>query len=217
MLGRGVILCEGITEKDILLAAAEKMETANPDECYPLDLAGVSVIAVDGDGALPEFGAFFRSLNIITSAFFDKKKRSEAEKTKLSDSFHHLHETVYTGSENMLIEETPPNRLWELLIDLRDSGEKPDLELSPKMPPTSEIKKLAYSILKKDKGSGYAGRLIELCALDELPNAVTTFLYTVYNDFKKPEPIPSIDSSDSSESDVATPPVSTKLIRRRRM
>jgi putative ATP-dependent endonuclease of OLD family len=202
MLGRGVIVCEGVTEKDIILAAAEKMEEANPAGCYPLDLAGVSVISVDGDGALPEFGAFFKTLQIITYAFLDKKERSETEQKKLAESFHHVNEPTYTGSENMLTEETPPNRLWELLIELKDSGEKPELGLPPEMPSTSEIKKLANSILKKDKGSGYAGRLIELCEPHEIPNSVTTFLHTVYNNFKKPEPIPPIDFPDTE--DVAT-------------
>ena len=42
MLGRGVIMCEGVTEKDIICAAAMKMEEADPENCYPLDLSGVA-------------------------------------------------------------------------------------------------------------------------------------------------------------------------------
>lgn len=204
MLGRGVIVCEGVTEKDIILAAAEKMEEANPDGCYPLDLAGVSVLSVDGDGSLPEFGAFFMALRITTYAFFDNKARSETERNKLKDSFHHLNETSHTGSENMLIEETPPVRLLDLLIDLRDSGEKPDLDLPPDMP-IEEVQKLAKSILKKDKGSGYAGRLIELCDPHEISNSVTTFLNKVYNDFKRPDLLPPIDSPDIDEFVMSAP------------
>ena len=94
MLGRGVIICEGITEKDIVLAAAEKMEEANPECCYPLDLSGVSILSVDGEGSLPEFGAFFSALQIHTYAFFDHKARSVTETEKLTNSFHHLHETT---------------------------------------------------------------------------------------------------------------------------
>jgi putative ATP-dependent endonuclease of OLD family len=62
VLGCGAIVGEGVTEKDAILAAAEKMEETNPETCYPLDLAGVTVISVDGDGSLPEFGAFFRAM-----------------------------------------------------------------------------------------------------------------------------------------------------------
>jgi hypothetical protein len=50
MLGKTVILCEGISEKDIILTAAAKLESADPDKYYPLDLLGVSVLSVDGDG-----------------------------------------------------------------------------------------------------------------------------------------------------------------------
>src|SRR5581483_3780427 len=61
MLGRVVIICEGVTEKDIICAATNKMEEADPAKHYPLDLSGVAVISVDGDGALCEFGAFFKA------------------------------------------------------------------------------------------------------------------------------------------------------------
>ncbi len=193
MLGRGVIMCEGITEKDIILAAAEKMEEAHPEDCYPIDLSGISVLSVDGDGSLPEFGAFFRALQITTYAFFDHKARTAAEKQKLTDSFHHLHETAYTGSELMLVEEIPTQRLWELLAQLRDSGEKPNLIIPTGVTMADEVKALAKSVLEKDKGSGYAGRLIGLCESHELPSSVTNLLNMVYANFKKPDPVPPID------------------------
>ncbi|MGH7184330.1 MAG: ATP-dependent nuclease, partial [Nitrospiraceae bacterium] len=197
MLGRGVIICEGITEKDIVLAAAEKMEDAKPESCYPIDLSGVSVLSVDGDGSLPEFGAFFGALQITTYAFLDRKTRSATESQKLTDSFHHIHETAYAGSELMLVEEVPPQRLWEFLVHLRDSGEKPTLVLPPAIPSVSKVQELARSILEKDKGSGYAGLLISLCDPAELPTSVTTFLNVVYDKFKKPDPVPPIDPPES--------------------
>lgn len=193
MLGRGVIMCEGVTEKDIVLAAAEKMEEANPESCYPIDLSGVSVLSVDGDGSLPEFGAFFSALQITTYAFFDHKIRTVVEKQKLTESFHHLHETAYAGSELMLVEEIPTQRLWELLVQLRDSGEKPNLALPADVAMVDEVKALAKSVLEKDKGSGYAGQLIGLCGSHELPSSVTKLLNMVYANFKKPDPVPPID------------------------
>lgn len=199
MLGRGVIVCEGFTEKDIMLAAALKMEEAHPEACYPIDLSGVSVISVDGDGALPEFGSFFKSLEITTYAFYDHKVRTAAEQQKMIDSFHHLNETAYPGSELMLVEEVPPQRLWDLLVELRESGEKPQLPLPKTMPSADEVKQLARSVLQKDKGSGYAGRLIELCENDELPPTVTGFLDIVYKQFRRPEPVPPIDPVDTDE------------------
>jgi putative ATP-dependent endonuclease of OLD family len=213
MLGCGIIVCEGITEKDIILAAAVKMEETNPETCYPIDLSGVSVISVDGDGALPEFGAFFKSLRIVAYAFYDHRVRTPEEQQKLANSFDHLCETAYAGSELMLLEEAPTAKLWQLLVELRDSGEKSHLALPAAMPSADEVKTLARPVLEKDKGSGYAGRLIELCAYNELPPTVVAFLNSVYSKFKRPEPIPSIDppeepavvAADTVAADAAVP------------
>jgi len=209
MLGRGVIICEGGTEKDIVLAAAEKMEEANPEGCYPIDLSGVSVLSVDGDGSLPEFGAFFSALQITTYAFFDHKVRTAVENQKLTDSFHHLHETAYAGSELMLVEEIPTQKLWELLVQLRDSGEKPSLVLPADVAMVDEVKTLARSVLENNKGSGYAGRLIGLCGSHELPPSVTGLLNMVYANFKKPDPIPPIDPSEAEAAATGETPVET--------
>ena len=199
MLGRGVIVCEGVTEKDIILAAAEKMEEANPEDCYPIDLSGVSVIAVDGDGALCEFGSFFKSLQITSYAFYDHKDRTVEEQRKFTESFDYPNETSHAGSEVMLVEEVPAQRLWELLVELRDSGQKPNLILPSTIPSDDSVKLLARPVLEKDKGSGYAGRLIELCEPQELPPTVTDFLNRVYANFKGPEPVPPIDPPESDD------------------
>lgn len=200
MLGRGVVLCEGITERDIICAAAAKMEESAPEDCYPLDLSGVSVISTDGDGSLCEFGAFFKALQLVTYAFYDKKTRTAAEEDRFQQSFDHPHESPYAGSEAMLVEEAPAKRLWQFLKGLRDSGEKPKLDLPPKMPTAEETRLLARPILQKDKGSGYAGRLIELCDAGELPPTVVALLSSVYGAFKMPDPVPPIEPVTSQPS-----------------
>lgn len=95
----------------------------------------------------------------------------------------------------MLVEEIPCIRLWDFLTDLRDSGEKSDLVLPDAMPPDADIKSLAYSILEKNKGSGYAGRLIGFCEFGELPVTVVDFLTAIYLLFPRPAPVPPIDVS----------------------
>jgi len=72
MLGRGVIVAEGVSEHSALQAVADKLE-ATDDTLWPLDLAGITIFSVDGDGDLPPFGAFFKSLGLETFAFYDKK------------------------------------------------------------------------------------------------------------------------------------------------
>lgn len=201
MLGRGVIVGEGMTEKDIILAVSEKMEDADPKNYYPLDLSGVSVISADGEGSLAEFGAFFSALTVPAFAFFDNKVRTPEEQRKLTVAFSGLCQTKYQGAENMLVCEIPPERLWQLLVEIRDAGGHPGLIPPGNMPTADKVKSLAFSVLKNDKGSGHAGRLIQLCALHEMPATVVAFMKTVYAEFKEPTPVPPID-----EPETATPP-----------
>lgn len=193
MLGRGVIIGEGITEKDAILATAEKMEEAQPDNFYPLDLSGVTVLSADGDGSIPEFGAFFRTMQIKAFAVYDTRKRTVEEKQKLKDNFDTAFQTKYKGAEKLLTEEIPHTRLWQFLAALRDSGEDPDIKLPGSMPEEAEVRKQAYAVLVKGKGSGYAGKLIGLCDLTELPATFVDFLKQVYALFPKPAPVPPVD------------------------
>jgi putative ATP-dependent endonuclease of OLD family len=202
MLGCGAIVGEGITEKDMILAAADKMEESDREDCYPLDLSGVSVISVDGEGALAEFGAFFTALGIRSFAFYDSKDRKPEEIEKLKTAFHLLCQTKYLGAERLLVEEVPVARLWQLLEELRDAGEKPGLVPAGSMPPEGQVKDKAYSVLKNEKGSGYAGRLIELCDVHELPATLVAFMQKVYAEFQRPAPVPPLEAPEP----VAPPP-----------
>lgn len=186
MLGCGVIVGEGITEKEILLAAAEKMEEADPQNCYALDLSGVSIISTDGDASIAEFGAFFKALEIKPFAFYDtKKNRTASEKKKIADNFFLPFETSYKGAEQMMVEEIPVQQLWNFLETVRD--EHP--EIPTEKPADNEIKKITKKVLIEEKGNRYAARLIELCQVAELPATVVGFLEAVYSNFKKPEDV----------------------------
>jgi putative ATP-dependent endonuclease of OLD family len=61
MLGKAVIVAEGLTEQIALWAVATKLEAADENN-YPLDLSGVTIFSSDGDGSLAAFGAFFKNL-----------------------------------------------------------------------------------------------------------------------------------------------------------
>jgi putative ATP-dependent endonuclease of the OLD family len=198
ILGKGVIICEGMTEKDIIDATAAKMEQTDPEGRYPLDLSGISVMSIDGDGLLKEFGAFFQSLEIRAYAFYDRKKtRTDQQKLEISNSFDRQFESPYTGAEKMLTTEIPPDRLWELLLELKNGGND-DLGIPAERPEAAQMTKLAQDVLKGNKGAGYCRRLIELCDPNELPATAANFLSIVYEDFKKPTPIPSIDGDPAA-------------------
>lgn len=189
ILARGVIVGEGITEKDILLATAAKLEEREPGTHYPLDLAGVSVISVDGEGSLAEFGEFFADLGISTYALFDSKPLKPDMAARVANAYVSACQTKYKGAEQLLVEECPVHRLWELLVEVRDGPDKPAIIVPTTKPSDIEIKKLAGSLLANNKGDGYAGRLIELCEVQDLPTTVRGLLEKVYESFKRPKPI----------------------------
>lgn len=194
MLGRGVIVGEGITERDVLWAVSEKMESARPDLCYPLDLSGVTILTPDGDGAMHEFGAFFRAMQIPAFGLYDSKKsRTIDEAKRLKENFDLPCEIPYTGMETLLTEEIPVKVLWKFLAAVRDAGEKPSMPIPADQPSDADVKKLALSLLKSEKGNGYAARLIDICTAIELPRTVTGFLDAVYEQFPQPASPPPVD------------------------
>jgi putative ATP-dependent endonuclease of OLD family len=209
MLGRGVIVGEGITEKDVVWAVSEKMEASKPEWFYPLDLSGVTILTPDGDGSMHEFGAFFRTMQIQAFGLYDAKKRTPEEEQRLTDSFDIPCKTAYTGMEKLLVEELPIATLWTFLEAIRDSGEKPSLTVPPSKPDDASVKDLAFSALKGEKGSGYAARLIHLCEYEALPKTVVAFLDAIYKLFPQPAAPPPIDLPTPAQAGSPAPPATS--------
>lgn len=187
MLGRGVIVAEGITEQLALHATAEKLESADTEK-YPLDLAGVTIFCADGDGSIAEFGRFFGSLDLPTFAFLDKKTRPQKEQAALEGAgFQILNETTYEGMEDLLAAEVPLDRQWSYLEAVRDSGASPKLLLPSVRPDDDGVRRFTKHALKDGKGTGRAAELIELCTIGELPMSLTGFLNQIYGRFPRPK------------------------------
>jgi putative ATP-dependent endonuclease of the OLD family len=201
MLGRGVVVAEGATEVAVLNATAEKLEAYQP-HLWPLDLSGVTIFSVDGDGDLPPFGNFFKALGLRTYAFCDKKDRTDDENVKFKAAFDVPWETQYKGIEKLLTEEIPLDTIWKYLEDAKGRGftHVPDAR-----PSDDIVRQAAFSILKSNKGNAEAAILISACTENELPASVTGFLYCLYVDFPKPKSPPSLNPTDVGDgsSDVS--------------
>jgi len=190
MLGKGVIVVEGITEQFVFWSVTKKMEHHNPD-FYPVDLSGVTIFSTDGDGSMPEYGMFFQSIGLKTYAFYDfKKDRSVELKEKFSKAFNLNHEISHVGIEALLADEVPVSRQWQLLQEIRDSGRLDSNPIPKIRPADGQIKLLTVQVLKALKGEGTAGRLIDMCEFAELPSTVTAFVRTIYQAFPKPIIVP---------------------------
>ena len=202
MLGRGVIVAEGITEQLALQAVAEKLEFAD-DARYPLDLSGITVITTDGDGNIAEFGRFFVSLDLPTFAFFDKRERSANEQKALDEAgFQILNETAYAGMGDLLAAEVPLKHQWAYLEWVRDSGVAPKILIPAAPPADDKVRKFTRQVLKDGKGWGRATDLIERCEVVELPPSIVGFLEQIYVLFprpKRPEPAaPDVEAAEEA-------------------
>jgi putative ATP-dependent endonuclease of the OLD family len=186
MLGQGVIVGEGITERDVLQSCANTMEETDAS-IFPFDVAGVSVIDAEGQGNLERLGQFFRTIEIPAFAFFDRKQRPQAEVDALAAVYEIANEIPYPGAEALLAKEVPVDRQWQLLQALRD--EEPDGHhgIPAARPSNDEVREHTLRILKRLKGAGGAARLLDLCTADELPSNIQEFLHAVYKRFPKPQ------------------------------
>ena len=185
MLGPAVIVAEGVTEFAALQAVAEKLEGSDAN-LWPLDLAGVTIFSVDGDGDIPTFGAFFRALGLKTFAFYDKKVRKPEKNAEFAANFDIPRETAFDSIEKLLVAETPADRHWQMLNAVREAGAQGNLLIPAARPAADQLSKLIYDALKSNKGNGYAAQLIDLCDVGELPATIVTFLREVYALYPKP-------------------------------
>ncbi len=186
MLGKGVIVGEGITEQDALLVVAQTMEDNDPN-LFPLDVAGLCVINADGDGNLEKLGAFFKEIGTPAFAFFDRKKRTADEIAALQGNYTIAKEIQQKGAEVLMAEETPLERQWQYLEILRAEDADGRFMIPAVRPTDDVIRGLTISTLKGLKGEGGAAKLLELCTINELPKTITDFLTDIYQRYPKPK------------------------------
>lgn len=201
MLGKGAIVVEGLTEFHALPVVARKMEEADAN-VQSLDIAGVAFFDAESEGQMPKFGNFFKSLGLKTFGFYDHVARSPEKKQELVNAYDIDGEHQYSGFEALVIAEVPVARLWAFLDDLRQSGDNGNFMIPAARPDDDEVRKLAMSALKGNKGAGWAARLFDGCAVGELPVTVTAFLAKVYAYFPKPAEAPPDAAAGAPENAV---------------
>ncbi|QRO31675.1 ATP-dependent nuclease [Chromobacterium violaceum] len=191
MLGRAVIVVEGVTELHAMPIVARRMEENNP-ALQPLDVAGVAFFDADGESNMPKFGKFFNTLKLRTFAFYDldyKKTRKAEQALALADNFEINVEHDYKGFEDLVVAEVPVDRLWAFLSGLKARDENGNVAIPDERPNDDVIKTIAKQALGSNKGAGWSARLFEECELHELPNTVTSFLAEVFALFPPPAAI----------------------------
>jgi putative ATP-dependent endonuclease of OLD family len=209
MLGKGAIVVEGLTEFHALPAAARMLEESDPT-LQPLDIGGVAFFDAETESNMPKFGTFFKALGLKTFSFYDYLVRTPEKKKLLTDVFEVDWEHPHAGFEALVVNEMTVDCLWSFLDDLRMSGDNGTFPIPAVRPTDAEVKKLATSALKSNKGAGWAARLFEGCGVADLPVSVTDFLKKVYAAFPKPADIaaetgPSVVTAVAVAGDAAPP------------
>ncbi len=183
MLGKAVIVLEGLTEFHALPVAARRMEEEELATAgtLPLDILGATFFFAGGESNMPKFGKFFKTLGLKTFALYDLvPNRAQPQKDSFAANYDINVEHAYRGFEDLVAAEMPVDRLWALLVELRDSAQAGNLGVPAAKPDDAAIRALARAALKSGKGAGWAARLFEECAYAELPQTVTGFLRQVY-------------------------------------
>lgn len=212
MLGRGVIVVEGITEFHALPVVARRYEEAYPSILQPLEIGGVAFFDAVGESNAPKFGTFFRELGLKTFSFYDFVKRTEANKKKYTDSFDIDCEHPYTGFEALIAHEVPIATQWAFLENLRDTGMNGGTHIPQQRPDDEGVRKITRAALDGKKSAGWAAQLLETCELKDLPPTITNFLVQVYAQFPKPiDPPPPPQPGTAA---VPPPPPSPLLLTR---
>jgi putative ATP-dependent endonuclease of OLD family len=185
MLGTGVICVEGVSDAEVLSSASDVLEAGyDPGTYTPLDLSGVTIVQCEGDGGILRYGEFFKSLGKEIYAFYDRQANLGIadDIDKLFDESWQLDQT---GIEFLLAEEVSIVVLRKFLEraskwdDYPSNVAKPALFTYGANLGDDDVRKLAKRVLKTRKGSGYAGRLVELCEPADLPRIVVSALNTI--------------------------------------
>lgn len=186
MLGQGVIVGEGMTERDALQSCANTMEEADAS-IFPFDVAGVSVIDAEGDGNLQRLGQFFKAIEIPAFAFFDRTQRSQTDLDALAAVYEIANQIPYQSAEALLAVEVPLDRQWQFLEALRQQDPDGHYGIPESRPNDNNLRGHTIRLLKGLKGAGGAARLLDLCTANELPPTIRDFLRVVYARFPKPQ------------------------------
>ena len=182
MLGNGAICVEGVSDAEVLTAASDVLEkVGGPGEYTPLDLSGITIVECEGEGGILRYGEFFKGLGLDIYAFYDRQKNKDIadDIDKLFDGEWQLNQT---GVEYLLAEEISIDVLRTFLTEASEWDDYPHNAKTPehyeydKDLDDDDVRKLVKKVLKVRKGSGYAGRLVELCAPNDLPEVIVEAL-----------------------------------------
>jgi len=183
MLSQAVLLVEGVTEREAIPVASERL-SQNDQRYSALDVCGVTVIDAGGEGSVESLGSFYRSLGLRTYAFIDRQSSNDTL-CKITAACDYVYEHSYSGFESLLTNTLPTTLLCQFLQHVRSWSTFPSIGPIPtENADANIIRKYVFRVLTSRKGDGYAAELVSMCPAAALPTELTSFLRKIADDLQ---------------------------------
>ena len=209
MLGTGVLCVEGVADGEAIYTASGILEKHSIEGLYtPLDLSGVTIVQCEGNGGLLRYGHFFSEIGLKIYAFYDGQKNGVIA-DHIEQTFDAAWELEQTGIEYLLADEITIKVIRAFLSEVSEWEDYPRNAKNPSLfaydpdADDDDVRKLCRKVLKSRKGSGYAGRLVELCSDDDLPDIIVEALERISEDL--PNEISVADENGEADNDLTVP------------
>ncbi len=180
LLARHVLLAEGRTEYDALIAAGRRLSDLGEEGCMSFEALGVAPLDAGGESNIAPLTTHFASLGKRVFAVCDKQ--SDESRAAIQAAGCELFESPYSGFERLLVTTTNENALRRFAKALVDGGEWPT-HLAKLIPsPEIDAEKLRgalFEYLTWAKAASGAAGLLEICSKDEMPSFVTQTLESI--------------------------------------
>jgi len=175
LLGRGVVVVEGDSDKWWLLGASRILHRKEWNGCRQeaLELLGVSVVSADTNGDILRLGDFFFDAGLSVIGVFDQLPENDPILDNISHASYPCVFLKESGLEKLLSDNLPENILRKILTSAQYSKTEVLEEAQVVSMDENEVRTRAFDMLRANKGSAAMHEWI-LSLLDEnmLPTAL---------------------------------------------
>ncbi len=180
LLARRVLITEGKTEYSAFYAAARRLNELHPEQFSSLEALGIAVIDAETETQIAPIGEYFKKLNKVVFAIFDKQ--SLEEKAKIVHSVPHPFESSEKGFENLIVNGSKESALKRFAKQIVDEGSWPTHLVQEKPNDQTSLENLRIGLakyFKHKKGDGAAAEFLFQCSKDEMPTFVLDTLEAI--------------------------------------
>jgi len=176
ILSNAILLCEGISDRAVLMEINQKLASLPGTTYVDLDIVGVTVVPVGSDaGAILKVATFYRALNLAVFAVSDKVDDAASADIAAVVEWHE--NLPYKGLEKLLSSECDAGEITKFLQSARSEPSWPG-NISLPLDGTGDQawRDCFESVLKTRKGDEYAARFVSGLAAVYLPRSLVTVL-----------------------------------------